>query len=103
MFNEDGFFSIPAYPLDTVLDPTGAGDAFAGGFFGFLDSLGETEFSENDLRCAAVYGSVLGSFVVEDFGSERLQRLTHREISQRFEEFKQMTVFGAPVVAPLSA
>jgi sugar/nucleoside kinase (ribokinase family) len=98
MFTEAGFFSIPAYPLETVIDPTGAGDAFAGGFFGFLDSLDTAELSENDLRCAAVYGSVMGSFVVEDFGSEQLQRLTHRDIVARFEEFKQMTVFEAPPV-----
>ena len=101
MFTEDGFFSIPAYPLETVIDPTGAGDAFAGGFFGFLDSLGTDTFSDNDLRCAAVYGSVLASFVVEDFGSERLQRLTHAEIAERFAEFGRMTVFEAPEHAAL--
>jgi len=99
MFGEDGFFSIPAYPLETVIDPTGAGDAFAGGFFGFLDSLGDSDsFSAADLRRAAVYGSVLASFVVEDFGSERLQRLTEPEIVQRFEEFRGMTLFEAPPV-----
>jgi sugar/nucleoside kinase (ribokinase family) len=96
MFSESGFFSIPAYPLETVIDPTGAGDSFAGGFFGFLDSLGDAEIGDNELRCAAVYGSVLASFVVEDFGSERLQRLTDGEIAARFAEFKQMTVFEAP-------
>jgi sugar/nucleoside kinase (ribokinase family) len=99
MFSADGFFSIPAYPLETVLDPTGAGDVFAGGFFGFLDSLDEPDFSENSLRCAAVYGSVMASFVVEDFGSERLQRLTEAEIADRFHEFKQMTVFEGPPVS----
>jgi len=98
MFTDRGFFSIPGYPLETVLDPTGAGDTFAGGFFGFLDALGTTEFSDNDLRCAAVYGSVLASFCVEDFGSERLQRLTQQEIADRFQEFKQMTVFAEPPV-----
>ncbi len=98
MFSESGFFSIPAYPLEDVVDPTGAGDAFAGGFFGYLDSLPTTDYSENELRCAAVYGSVLASFIVEDFGSERLQRLTQEEIAERFKEFKQMTVFEAPAV-----
>ncbi len=97
-FSEDGFFSIPAYPLETVIDPTGAGDAFAGGAFGFLDSLPDSDFTEDELRCAAVYGSVMASFVVEDFGCERLQRLTHREIAKRFKEFKQMTVFEAPPI-----
>jgi sugar/nucleoside kinase (ribokinase family) len=96
MFNEGGFFSIPAYPLETVIDPTGAGDAFAGGFFGYLDALGAASFSDNQLRCAAVCGSVLASFIVEDFGSERLQRLTRREITERFAEFERMTVFAAP-------
>jgi sugar/nucleoside kinase (ribokinase family) len=99
MFNEDGFFSIPAYPLETVIDPTGAGDAFAGGFFGFLDACGSTSFTDNQLRCAAVYGSVQASFCVEDFGSERLQRLTTREIAERFAEFERMTVFEAPELA----
>ena len=93
MFTAEGFFSIPAYPLETVIDPTGAGDAFAGGFLGFLDSLASDGFAENELRCAAVYGSVLASFVVEDFGSERLQRLTPGEITARYDEFKRMTHF----------
>jgi sugar/nucleoside kinase (ribokinase family) len=102
MFTDGGFFSIPAYPLESVIDPTGAGDSFAGGFFGFLDSLGSSEISDKDLRCAAVYGSVLASFGVEDFGIERVQRLTHEEIAQRFQEFKNMTAFeGPPVTAPL--
>jgi sugar/nucleoside kinase (ribokinase family) len=99
MFSEAGFFSIPAYPLETVIDPTGAGDAFAGGFFGYLDALGASSFTDNQLRCAAVYGSVLASFIVEDFGSERLQRLTQREIAERFVEFERMTVFAAPDLA----
>ncbi len=102
MFTETSFFSIPAYPLETVIDPTGAGDAFAGGFFGFLDSLDEPDFDDNHLRCAAVLGSVMASYCVEDFGSERLQRLTRREIAERFEEFKHMTAFESPpVVAQL--
>jgi sugar/nucleoside kinase (ribokinase family) len=101
MFSDDGFFSLPADPLETVIDPTGAGDAFAGGFFGYLDACGTTSFTDNQLRCAAVYGSVLASFGVEDFGSERLQRLTTREIAERFAEFERMTVFEAPELAAL--
>jgi sugar/nucleoside kinase (ribokinase family) len=93
MFTADGFFSIPAYPLETVIDPTGAGDAFAGGALGFLDSLAKEKFCENELRCAAVYGSVLASFVVEDFGTERVQRLTAAEIAARAGEFKRITHF----------
>ena len=98
MFAEEGFFSVPAYPLETVVDPTGAGDAFAGGLCGYLDSLDVEKFTDAQLRCAAVYGSVLASFVVEDFGSERLQRLSEREIANRFQEFRQMTVFETPPV-----
>jgi sugar/nucleoside kinase (ribokinase family) len=97
MYTADDFFSIPAYPLETVIDPTGAGDSFAGGVFGYLDSLGEPELSRNALRAAAVYGSVMGSFVVEDFGSARLQRLTQNEIAARFNEFQEMMTFEAPV------
>jgi sugar/nucleoside kinase (ribokinase family) len=98
MFTDEGFFSIPAYPLETVLDPTGAGDAFAGGFFGFLDSTGDTQLSENTLRCAAVYGSVLASFIVEDFGSERLLRLGDDEVGARFDEFRRMMTFDEPAL-----
>ena len=98
MYAEEGFFSVPAYPLETVVDPTGAGDAFAGGLCGYLDSLDVEEFTDAQLRCAAVYGSVLASFVVEDFGSERLQRLSEEEIANRFQEFRQMTFFETPPV-----
>ncbi|HEY7381558.1 MAG TPA: PfkB family carbohydrate kinase [Gaiella sp.] len=93
LFTDAGFFSIPGYPLETVVDPTGAGDAFAGGFFGFLDHHSEQGFDEHLLRCAAVYGSVLASFTIEAFGSERLQGLTLPEIEARFGEFRQMTHF----------
>ena len=89
LFTRDGFFALPAYPLETVNDPTGAGDSFAGGFLGYLASQG----SEDDatLRRAMTYGSVLASFNVEEFGTERVQRLTRDEIDARFEEFRQMT------------
>jgi sugar/nucleoside kinase (ribokinase family) len=95
MYTREDFFSIPAYPLETVVDPTGAGDAFAGGFFGYLDSL-DGERGTNALRAAAVYGSVMGSFVVEDFGTERVQRLTREEIGERFQDFKRMMTFEEP-------
>jgi sugar/nucleoside kinase (ribokinase family) len=89
LFTSDGFFALPAYPLETVNDPTGAGDSFAGGFLGYLAS----QDSEDDatLRRAMTYGSVLASFNVEEFGTERIQRLTRDEIDTRFEEFRQMT------------
>ena len=94
MVTDESFFSLPAYPLETVVDPTGAGDSFAGGFFGYLDSLDKTDFADADLRQAVVYGSVMASFVVEEFGNERLQRLTHDEIAARYDEFRHMTVFA---------
>ena len=102
MFTDDGFFSVPGYPLETVVDPTGAGDSFAGGFFGYLDSHADTPVTDAKLRCAAVYGSVLASFSIEEFGSERLQRLTHDEIEHRFDEFRRMTHFE-PIRPPASS
>ena len=89
LFTGEGFFALPAYPLETVNDPTGAGDSFAGGFLGYLASQG----SEDDvtLRRAMTFGSVLASFNVEEFGTERVQRLTRDEIDGRFEEFRRMT------------
>jgi sugar/nucleoside kinase (ribokinase family) len=89
LFTEDSFFALPAYPLETVNDPTGAGDSFAGGFLGYLDSRGDTEVGT--LRRAMVYGATLASFNVEQFGTERVQQLTRDEIDERFEEFRRMT------------
>jgi cytidine kinase len=89
LFTRESFFALPAYPLETVNDPTGAGDSFAGGFLGYLAS----QDAEDDatLRRAMTYGSVLASFNVEEFGTERVQRLTRDEIDARFEEFRRMT------------
>src|SRR3954468_1363395 len=79
LFTGDGFFALPAYPLETVMDPTGAGDSFAGGFLGYLAS---QDGADDDavLRRAMTYGSVLASFNVEEFGTERVSRLTREEI-----------------------
>jgi sugar/nucleoside kinase (ribokinase family) len=94
LFTEDTFFSLPAYPLETVVDPTGAGDSFAGGFLGFLASQGEGAAEDDTaLRRAMTYGSVLASFNVEEFGTERVRRLTQDEIEERFADFKAMTHF----------
>jgi sugar/nucleoside kinase (ribokinase family) len=101
LFSEHGFFSLPGYPLEDVVDPTGAGDSFAGGFVGFLAAHGAAQPTDELLRAAMVYGSVVASYNVEDFGTERLQRLTHGEIEQRFDEFWRMTRFEA-VVPPVS-
>jgi sugar/nucleoside kinase (ribokinase family) len=95
MFSDDGFFSVPGYPLELVADPTGAGDAFAGGFFGYLDSHGDGGVSDSALRCAAVYGSVLASYTIESFGGERLHALGPQDIEARFEDFRRMTRFEA--------
>ena len=75
LFTESGFFALPGYPLEDVRDPTGAGDSFAGGFLGYLDSHGG-ELDEASLRRAMGYGTVLASFNVEEFGTERVARLT---------------------------
>ena len=92
LFSSDRFFSLPAYPLETVRDPTGAGDSFAGGFMGHLVSRGEGARDDHDeLRRAMTYGSVLASFNVEEFGTERVQKLTRDEIEARYEEFRAIT------------
>ena len=90
LFSDDGFFALPAYPLETVMDPTGAGDSFAGGFLGYLDSQGGS-LDDATLRRAMTYGSVLASFNVEEFGTERVARLTREEIDERYDEFRRMT------------
>jgi len=84
-------FSVPAFPLEEVHDPTGAGDSFAGGFMGYLAGVGRV--NHVTLRRAMVYGSVLGSFAVERFGLDRLRRLTRREISARARLFHRLTHF----------
>jgi sugar/nucleoside kinase (ribokinase family) len=94
LFTESGFFALPGYPLEDVRDPTGAGDSFAGGFLGYLD--GEGEIDDASLRRAMGYGTVLASFNVEEFGTERVARLTREEIDERFEALRSMTQFEVP-------
>jgi sugar/nucleoside kinase (ribokinase family) len=84
-------FSVPAYPLEAVFDPTGAGDSFAGGFMGYLAAA--RSVNEQTLRSAMVYGSVLGSFTVERFGVERLMKLKRSEIAARAKLFSKLTSF----------
>ena len=91
LFTENEYFAIPAYPLESVFDPTGAGDTFAGGFMGYLAS--QVEITEDALRRAMIYGSVMASFNVEEFGTERVDRLTQDEMNERFRDFKRMTHF----------
>lgn len=91
LFTKDGYFATPAYPLESVFDPTGAGDTFAGGFMGYLAA--QNEINDETLRRAMVYGSVMASFNVEKFGTERVDALKYDEINQRFKDFKRMTHF----------
>jgi sugar/nucleoside kinase (ribokinase family) len=90
LFTETGFFALPAYPLETVLDPTGAGDSFAGGLLGYIDAQGGAD-DDATLRRAMTYGSAVASFWVEEFGCERAERLTREEIDERYEAFRRMT------------
>jgi sugar/nucleoside kinase (ribokinase family) len=91
MFNRDSIFFAPAFPLEEVFDPTGAGDSFAGGFIGYLARTGD--LSEANMRRAVMYGSALGSFAVEKFSTERLMSLTRSEIDARIRELRQLVTF----------
>ncbi len=82
-------FRAPAMPLDSVVDPTGAGDSFAGGFFGYLAS--QPEITLSAFKRAMFYGGVMGSFACEKFGTERLQQLSREEIDQRFSRIREMS------------
>jgi sugar/nucleoside kinase (ribokinase family) len=90
----DGFFALPAYPLETVIDPTGAGDTFAGGFVGFIAANLDQPLSDELLRRAMAHATVLASFNVEEFGTERVERLTRAEIDARLRELHAMTRFA---------
>jgi sugar/nucleoside kinase (ribokinase family) len=91
MFRDGAYFAMPAYPCENVVDPTGAGDTFAGGFIGYLGATDNPD--ESAIRRAIIYGSVMASFTVEDFSCDRLRRLKPQEINQRFREFKKITHF----------
>ena len=91
MFTESSVFFAPAYPLEDVFDPTGAGDSFAGGFMGYLARAGKID--EEHMRRAVVYGSVMGSFAVERFSIERLLELDRTDILRRLAEFRRLVAF----------
>lgn len=91
MFDDKQVFGAPAFPLEMVQDPTGAGDTFAGGLMGHLAST--EDFSDVGLRRAIIFGSVMASFTVEGFSLDRLRRLEYQEIESRFREFKRLTHF----------
>jgi len=95
LITPERFFSLPAFPLESVLDPTGAGDSFAGGFVGYiaahLGSDGSGELSDELLRAAMAHGTALASFNVEEFGTERVVRLSDEEIAARVQELREIT------------
>ncbi|MEO7083663.1 MAG: PfkB family carbohydrate kinase [Gemmatimonadaceae bacterium] len=95
MFTAKSIFFAPAFPLDAVFDPTGAGDSFAGGFMGYLARSGD--LSEASLRRAVVYGSAMGSFAVEKFSIERLLEITSEDLKRRVGEIHQLTSFEQDV------
>jgi sugar/nucleoside kinase (ribokinase family) len=97
LITRHGFFSLPAYPLESVLDPTGAGDTFAGGFLGTIAAQ-SGPLNEEVLRSAMAHGTTLASFNVEEFGTERVSRLRPAEIEARVHELGEMTRFsGLPL------
>lgn len=98
LLTEEGFFGLPAFPLETVLDPTGAGDSFAGGFVGYLAAHGGEDLAHETLCRAMAYGTAIASYNVEEFGTERVRRLTREEIVERVGELQRITQFAdAPV------
>ncbi|MEO7218738.1 MAG: PfkB family carbohydrate kinase [Gemmatimonadaceae bacterium] len=97
LFHGDNIFFAPAYPLESVFDPTGAGDSFAGGFIGYLARSGD--LGDASMRRAVIYGSAMGSFAVEKFSIERLLTVTNREIEERVHAFKRLVAFDEDVRA----
>jgi sugar/nucleoside kinase (ribokinase family) len=91
MFSKDGIFSAPAYPIEDIFDPTGAGDTFAGGLIGYLS--GVHGKNEEDFKRGVIFGSAMASFVVEKFSLDRLKTLTWEEIRNRYYQFKKLTHF----------
>ena len=91
VLGRDFLFGVLANPCEDVVDPTGAGDSFAGGFLGYLDRTGG--FSQRRIRKAAAYGSVIASFVIEDFGVDRFRSLTRQDIAERLRRFKKLVSF----------
>ena len=100
LLTRDAFYSLPSYPLAEGVDPTGCGDAFAGGFLGYLAITHGAQLTEEILRRAATYGAVMASYCQEEFGPARLVRLTDREVGYRFDDFRATTHFVHVPTAP---
>jgi sugar/nucleoside kinase (ribokinase family) len=94
LVTSESFFALPAYPLETVIDPTGAGDTFAGGFVGYIAAHPDEPLQDELLRRAMAHGTALASFNVEEFGTERIERLTGEEIAARVRELAEITRFS---------
>jgi len=94
LITPERFFSLPAFPLESVVDPTGAGDTFAGGFVGYIAAHPHDELSDELLRRAMAHATALASFNVEELGTERVARLTAAEIATRVQELREMTHFS---------
>jgi sugar/nucleoside kinase (ribokinase family) len=94
LITREGFFALPAYPLESVIDPTGAGDTFAGGLVGYIAANRAGEITDQLLRAAMAHATVLASFNVEDFGTERVMRLAREEVGSRLTELAAMTRFS---------
>ncbi len=93
LLTDEGFFALPAFPLESVVDPTGAGDCFAGGFMGYIAAHPDDQLDQELLRRAMAYGTALASFNVEEFGVERVVRLTSDEIAERVTELRRISHF----------
>ena len=91
LFGEEKMFFAPALPLENVYDPTGAGDSFAGGFIGYLSC--QEEISFNQMKTAVIYGSVMASFCVEKFGTEKLTQITKKDVLERAQSFVELSSF----------
>jgi sugar/nucleoside kinase (ribokinase family) len=106
LFGADGtYFTAPTYPLEEVIDPTGAGDAFAGGFLGYLSNIQpgpDGRYAVEDLKCAVVHGNIIGSYVCEDFSIGRLHSLTMEDIANRYQKLVQYSHFD-PHWSPVQA
>jgi len=101
LFSRESVFFAPAYPLESVFDPTGAGDSFAGGFIGYLARTGD--FDEANMRRAVIYGSAMGSFAVEQFSIGRLLQVTRKDIDRRVDEFRRLVSFETELPAQVEA